>query len=131
MTVGTPSHGIRVLLVDDSAATRRALSQWLVQSFPIHIAGQAENGGEALALAGQLDPDLCITDLFMPVMDGFRLVKLLRQRHPTVRSIVISVHDVPALHQACVESGADAFIPKQRLADELPGQLTRLFADAA
>jgi DNA-binding NarL/FixJ family response regulator len=125
------SRRIRVLLVDDSAATLAALSQVLVQLFPIQIVGQAENGQDALALAEQLDPDLCIADFQMPGLDGLQLVRLLREKHPDVRSIVISVHDRPALYAASLEAGAAAFITKQNLADQLPAHLNRLFPGTA
>ncbi len=121
------SRRIRVLLVDDSPPTLTALSQFLPQLFPLQIAGRAESGRDALELADQLQPDLVVTDLQMPELGGLELVKLLRAKYPAMKSIVISVYDRPALYEASVQGGADAFIPKERLADELAHQLNRLF----
>ncbi len=124
-----PARKIRVVLVDDSALSRRALVSLLVPPFHVQIAGQAEDGLKGFALAAELRPDLVITDLNMPGLAGFQLAELLRHNYPAMRSIIISAQDGPALRAASLHHGADAFIPKQRLAHELPSLLTRLFPE--
>jgi DNA-binding NarL/FixJ family response regulator len=122
---------IRVVLVDDSALAMTFLVH-VMETFPrVQIAGQAEDGLDGFALAARLMPDLVITDLQMPGRDGFQLVALLRQTHPTMRSIITSVQEGPTLHAASLQHGADAFISKRCLLDELPNQLDRLFPDIA
>ena len=121
---------IRVVLVDDSARCRSALAGFLGSHSHIRIAGQANNGPQGFALAAWLQPDFVITDLRMPGLDGLQLVQLLRREYPGIRSIITSAHDGPALRAECRRHGADAFITKQRLPEELPPLLTRLFAPA-
>jgi DNA-binding NarL/FixJ family response regulator len=125
-----PALGIRVVLVDDSAVTRTALAVWLIVTFQVRIAGEAENGLDGFALAARLQPDLVITDFHMPGLDGFRLVERLRQEYPAIRSIITSAHDGPTFRAASRQHGADAFIAKERLPAELPRLLTRLFRNA-
>ena len=122
---------IRVVLVDDSALAMNFLVR-VLEDFPrIQIAGQAEDGLDGFTLAVRLQPDLVITDLQMPGRDGFQLVKLLRQSYPDIRSIITSARDGPTCHAASLQHGADAFISKRCLFDDLPHVLNRLFPDAA
>jgi DNA-binding NarL/FixJ family response regulator len=125
-----PPRRIRVLLVDDSALTLAALANLLPNLFPVEIVGQAASGEEALALAGELNLDLVITDLEMPGLSGFAVCQLLRAQHPNLRSIIISVHAGAILREASLRSGADAFIPKVCLADELAQYLSDRFPPA-
>jgi two-component system response regulator YesN len=94
---------------------------------PVSIAGRAYNGLDGLALAARLRPDLVITDLRMPGLDGFQLVERLRLQCPCVKSVITSAEEDPMLQQASLDRGADAFIPKARLPDELPSLFARLF----
>ena len=121
---------IRVVVVDDSAPARTLLARLLAPYLQIRIAGQAESGPEGLALAASLQPDLLITDLQMPGVDGLQLVRRLRQKYPAMRSLITSVYDSPACHAASLRHGADAFIPKHRLLAEFPRLLSTLFPDA-
>jgi DNA-binding NarL/FixJ family response regulator len=126
-----PDRKVSVVVVDDSAPARTMLARLLAPYLHIHIAGQAESGPEGLALASLLQPDLIITDLQMPGLNGLQLVERLRQTHPAMRSLVTSVHDSPTCQAASLRHGADAFISKRRLFDEFPQLLTALFPDAA
>jgi DNA-binding NarL/FixJ family response regulator len=118
---------INVVVVDDSAPARTMLARLLAPYLHIRIAGQAENGSDGFALAASLRPDLVITDLQMPGLNGLQLVELLRQKYPLIRSLVTSVHDSPTCQAASLRHGADAFISKQCLHEEFPSLLARLF----
>jgi len=122
---------ISVVLVDDSAPARTMLARLLAPHLRIRIAGQASNAAEGFALATRLRPDLVIADLQMPGMNGFQLVARLRQQYPAMRSLVTSVYESATCHTASLRHGADAFIGKQRLPEEFPPLLARLFPDAA
>ena len=126
-----PDCKISVVLVDDSAPARSMLARLLAPYFHIRIAGQAENGPEGFALASRLQPDLVITDLQMPGLNGLQLVERLRQQYPAMRSLITSVYDSPTCQAASLRHGADAFISKRCLLDEFPRLLNRLFPDAA
>ena len=122
-------RGINLVLVDDSPLVLSSLAHLLRRSLPLQIAAQAENGLEGFALAAELQPDLVIADVRMPGLGGLQFVKLLRYHYPAIRSILTSTHDGATLRAACLRHGADAFITKQRLPDELPPLLKRLFLE--
>jgi len=117
----------RVLLVDDSITARDGLAALLRSSFPVHVAGEAVDGPQGLAMAEALQPDLVITDLQMPGFDGLQLVQRLRQQHPVMRSIVVSANEGTVWQRLSLSHGADGFISKPRIPKELPGLLERLF----
>ena len=125
-----PDARINVVLVDDSAPARTMLARLLAPYLQVRIAGQAENGPEGFALASRLRPDLVITDLQMPGLNGLELVQQLRHQYPAMRSLITSVYDSPTCQAASLRHGADAFISKRRLAEELPRVLSSLFPDA-
>ncbi|GAB4367837.1 MAG: hypothetical protein Kow0062_00510 [Acidobacteriota bacterium] len=113
------SEPIRVLVVDDSPAFLEA-ARALVEHEPgLDLAGTAADGREALAACVRLRPDLVLIDAFMPGLDGFEATRELRRAGATVRIVVISLNDDPALRAASRAAGADAFVPKGELADRL------------
>jgi len=118
---------ISVVLVDDSAVAMTSMVRWLHNHLPLHITGQAEDGLHGFELVSRLQPDLVISDLQMPGLDGFELVERLRRNFPRMRLILVSFDESPTLRSSSLRHGADAFIPKSRLPEELPGLLTRLF----
>ncbi len=126
-----PDGKISVVLVDDSTPARDILARLLATYVHIHIAGQAENGWDGFALASRLQPDLVITDLDMPGLNGFQLVSHLRERFPAMRSVIASLHDSPTCEAASLRYGADAFIGKERLFEEFPRLLHSLFPAVA
>ena len=68
-----------VLILDDNACVRSALCELLAREGDFDVCGEAENGREAIERARQLCPDLIVTDLSMPVMDGLEEARLLKQ----------------------------------------------------
>ncbi len=81
---------IRVLLVDDSALMRRALTKIYEAEPDIVVAATAENGEEALRLIREVRPDVISLDLYMPVMDGVTTLKHIMLTHPTPTVVVSS-----------------------------------------
>ena len=74
---------IRVLIVDDSATSRRALARVLELAPGIEVIGRAADGEEGLKLTHQLSPDVITLDLEMPKMDGYTFLRLLNASKPT------------------------------------------------
>jgi two-component system, chemotaxis family, protein-glutamate methylesterase/glutaminase len=81
---------IRVLVVDDSAVFRRALSDEISRDPELEVVGTAANGRIALAKLGELSPDLVILDLEMPEMDGLETLKELRTTYRHLPVIMFS-----------------------------------------
>ena len=107
-----------VLVVDDSPVDRRLVGgllgkdlEWLVE--------YAENGVEALEKMQEFTPDLVLTDLQMPEMDGLELVTASRIHHPGVPVILMTAHGSEAIAIEALEQGAASYVPKSHLAEML------------
>lgn len=92
---------VRALVVDDSAAYRRILSDTLASDPAIEVAGTAPNGRIALQKIPQLNPDVVTLDVEMPEMDGLETLRAIRAEYPTLPVIMVS---------AVTEPGAEATI---------------------
>jgi len=104
---------IRVLIVDDSAFMRHALSRLLSESATLQVVGTATNGEEGLAQARALCPDVITLDVEMPVLDGVGMLKRLMTETPT-RVVMLSsrtTHNARVTFEA-LEFGAIDFVPK-------------------
>jgi DNA-binding NarL/FixJ family response regulator len=122
---------IRTLIADDSAVCRRAASLLLAKLPQVEMVGAAEDGVDALALVASTRPDLVLMDLQMPRLDGLQATRKIRAEFPGVRVIMTTFNDSAEWKAASAASGADRFIPKECLRDELPGAITQLFAGRA
>jgi two-component system chemotaxis response regulator CheB len=105
---------IRVLVVDDSAYSRRSICRMLERSPLVRVVATAADGEEALRKLVELEPDLVTLDLELPRMDGFTLLRLLMQRRPTP-VLVISARSGHGDVFRALELGAVDFIAKPAL----------------
>ena len=116
-----------VILADDEEQIRAGISRkinW--EELGFKLIGEAENGAEALELCEQLRPDVLLTDIKMPFMDGLELCKKLKQSLPTAKMIVFSGFDDFEYARRAVSSGVFEYIMKPINANELGDVLTRL-----
>lgn len=119
---------IRTLIVDDSAAVLHSICCFLKLQPNVDVVGTATDGCQGLASARALHPDLVLLDIEMPVMNGIEAALRLRQDLPATRIIMVTVHDSLEVRRSCRESGADGFIAKEHLMEELPALLERVFS---
>lgn len=111
---------LRLLLADDSAVMRHALSDALASDSRYHVIGSAPNGKAALALAETERPDLLILDLEMPELDGAGVLQALKARPGRPRVLVLTAHGALASSEAiqALLAGADDVILKPRFGPE-------------
>jgi len=117
----------RVLLADDEEEIRTGISRkidWA--ALGLSLVGEAGNGEEALELAEQLRPDVVLTDIKMPFMDGLELCRHLRQSLPAAKLVVFSGFDDFEYARQAVGMGVSEYILKPINASELAEVLTRL-----
>jgi len=107
-----------VLIVDDSPIDRVLIEGILKKDSRLKVR-RAANGAEALALLGDTPPDLIVTDLQMPEMDGLALVTAVRIHFPQVPVILITAHGSEQLAVQALEQGAASYVPKSQLASGL------------
>jgi len=117
----------KVLLVDDEILTREAISQnvpWNDIGFT--LIGAAENGREAVGLVETERPDLVLTDICMPVMDGIALSGYLYEKHPETKVIIISGYDDFEYAKQAIKFGVSNYILKPITSCELMEELEKI-----
>jgi two-component system, NarL family, invasion response regulator UvrY len=103
--------GPRLLVVDDHPMLRAALTDLLVQA-GFEVAGEAADGADAVAMAKQLEPDVVLMDLRMPVMGGLDATRLIKDARPDIQVVLLSAFESPALEQQAEEAGCFAYLVK-------------------
>ena len=92
------------------------------------MAGRACNGREAVDLAAEVSPDAAVIDIEMPVVDGVEATRLLHAARPQLPIVAVSGHDYEERVLEIRQAGADDYVRKARLGDELPRALAALLA---
>ncbi|MGL4880785.1 MAG: response regulator [Waterburya sp.] len=110
---------IRILIVDDQNFTRQALQAILEAEVDFQVVGKATNGNEALKYLEQRPVDIILVDLEMPEMSGLTVTKILGQRFPDTKVIILSSHDDQDSINAAVEAGARGYLLKSTSAQEI------------
>jgi two-component system, NarL family, response regulator LiaR len=116
---------LKILLADDHTLMFEAIALALENEEDLEIVACAENGSQVLPLVERTEPDLVVLDLRMPGMDGLTCIKLLRERHPEVKTAVLSGIDSDETIEAALRVGANAFISKTIDPAHLPEALRR------
>lgn len=110
----------KVFLVEDEIVVREGIrNQILWEQYGFSYAGDAPDGELALPLIRQVQPDLLITDIKMPFMDGLALIELVRRELPKTRIVIISGHDDFAYAQKAIRLGVEQYLLKPILKDTL------------
>ncbi len=111
--------GLRVILADDHAMVREALSRMLNECPGIKVVGQAGNGPEALLLALDLRPDLVLLDYSMPDTDTPSVIQRLRLDLPEAKILILTIHSNVHYAIKSLESGAHGYVMKSAAVSEL------------
>jgi NarL family two-component system response regulator LiaR len=109
----------RVLITDDHGVVRQGLRMFLSLDPDIQVVGEASNGREALAMVRDLEPDVVLMDLLMPVMDGISATKAIRAALPEVEVIALTSVLEDASVTGAVRAGAIGYLLKDTDAEEL------------
>ena len=105
---------MRILVVDDHEAVRKGVCTIVQTMNGVEVCGEAANGLEAIDRARQLKPDLIIMDITMPVVDGFKAARLIRDILPEASILLLSMHDGTKLRNVAMSVGADGFVCKDQ-----------------
>ncbi|HZG56462.1 response regulator transcription factor [Paenibacillus sp.] len=120
----------RVLIVDDEPWARevvKSLAAWA--RLRLEVAGEAEDGDEALALIETLRPDIVVTDMRMPGVDGIQLLQAMKDRFPRLKIVVMSGYDDFAYLKQAIQSRAVEYMLKPIDPDELNAALARCVSE--
>ena len=121
---------LRILVAEDDESFLEAISLLLEQDDRFVVAGRARNGREAVELAEEVAPDAVVVDIEMPVLDGVEATRRLREAAPDLPIVAVSGHDYEERVLEIRQAGADDYVRKARLADELPRVLAALLEKA-
>jgi DNA-binding NarL/FixJ family response regulator len=103
---------IRVLVVDDHAVVREGIRSVLEGTPGFEVVGEAGDGAEAMVLAEQHEPDVVLLDVTMPGQSGLQVAGRLRQRLPSIRVLILSMHDRTEYVLEAVRAGASGYLLK-------------------
>ena len=116
----------RILIVDDNREFIRALMCLLNADARFHVVGYALSGRGGLSLATELAPDVALIDFDMPGMSGFETIGCLREAGQKMRTVILSGHEEREYAYRAVLAGADAFVAKHRVTEDLLPLLEQL-----
>ncbi len=103
---------VRILIVDDHAVVRQGLITFLELQDEIEVVGQASNGKEAIQKVLELEPDVVLMDLVMPVMDGLTAIKQIKQLRPSTEVIALTSFADDEKVFTAIRSGATGYLLK-------------------
>lgn len=110
---------IKVLLVDDQSFVRRMIRKSIDGIADLKIVGMADNGRKAIEQVELLHPNIILIDLEMPKMNGIEATKIIAQRYPDCKILVLSSHESSEYLQQSLRAGAKGYILKGSSAEEL------------
>ncbi len=118
------AENVRILIVDDVPQVRQGLLTALTLAarkwqLLIKVVGDAQDGREAIAKAKILNPDVILMDVEMPVLDGYEATREIKASQPSIRVVILTIHDGPAEQQRARLAGADSFLAKGCAFDDL------------
>jgi two-component system response regulator NreC len=110
---------LSVLLVEDHAIVRQGIKALLAEEADIGVVGETGDGSQALVLVERLHPQVVLMDLSLPGLGGIEAIRQIRDRFPTVRVVVLSMHEGEEYVFRALRAGAAGYVVKQSTATEL------------
>ncbi len=121
----------RILVVDDHAVLREGICALLAHHSDISVVGEASNGVEALERVVELDPDIVLMDVSMPVMDGLEATRQIKARFPDTRILVLTQYENKEYVVPLLQAGASGYILKKAGGAELVNALRAIGREGA
>jgi len=119
---------IRVVLADDHDLVRSGIRALLSMVEGVEVIAEARDGQELITLVDDLTPDVVMTDISMPGMDGITAIAEIHTRHPEVRMLVLSMYDTVDFVKRAVANGACGYLMKDAPPFELEQALKSVMA---
>jgi DNA-binding NarL/FixJ family response regulator len=118
---------IKVLVVDDHTIVRDGICALLTLTGDIEVVGEATNGNEAINRVRELDPDVVLMDVSMPLMDGLEATRRINKEFPRTKVLVLTQYDDKEYFFPIIESGALGFISKAAASSELTAGIRSVY----
>jgi two-component system response regulator NreC len=110
---------LRILLVDDHTVMRTGLRALLERQTNLEVAGEAENGRDAVALSASLQPNVVVMDIGMPLLNGIEATKSILKHSPSTGVVILSMHSDESYVMRALQAGARGYLLKDSAAAEL------------
>lgn len=104
---------IKVIIADDLGILRQGIKAVLEQDPEIEVIAEASDGAEAFRLSDELHPDVVLMDMRMPGMDGDKGTRMIKEKYPEIKVLVLTTFDDDQTVSAAISSGADGYILKE------------------
>jgi NarL family two-component system response regulator LiaR len=127
----TKAKPIRVMIVDEHDMVRRGLVTFLKVKPDLELIAEARNGQEAIQICEEVQPDVILMDLKMPVMDGVTATRIIRERWSEVQVIALTSFQEKELVQEVLQAGAISYLLKNVTVDELAVAIRAAYAGKA
>jgi DNA-binding NarL/FixJ family response regulator len=114
-TAAAPARAIRpsrVLIADDHGVVRRGLTALLIDQAKWVVCGEAADGLEAVAKAGELKPDIVVMDIGMPELNGLEATRRILAANPALKVLILTMHASEQVVREVLEAGARAYVLK-------------------
>ena len=118
---------IRILLADDHTLLRNGICALLADEQDMVVVGEADNGREAVQLAGQLKPNVVLIDIAMPLLNGLEATRQIKREHPEINVLVLTMYDNEEYFRKMLEVGASGYIIKRAAATELVSAIRAVY----
>jgi len=122
---------IRVLVVDDHAILRDGIRSILESQEDIIVVGEASNGEEALTFVSNLLPDVVLMDISMPKTNGLEATRLIKERFPQVKVLILTQHDNREYIAPALAAGASGYVLKRSGRREMLNALRQVYEQGA
>ncbi len=118
---------IRILVAEDEATTRDALGRLLALESDLELVGSVGDGVRAMELVRLHRPDVVLTDIGMPGLDGIQLIRTIRREHPVVGTVVLTIYNDDERVFAAIKAGARGYLLKDSPPEEIVATIRAVF----
>jgi DNA-binding NarL/FixJ family response regulator len=110
---------IRILIVDDHTLVRQGIRALIEKEPDLAVVGEAEDGRVAITMTAQLEPDVILMDIAMPLLNGLEATRQIHHNHPQVKVLILTMHDNEEYIRQALAAGAMGYILKDAAAHDL------------
>lgn len=122
------SRQYKILLVDDYPPVRRMVKALIEANPELLVVGELSDGSALMQYLKTSVPQLVILDISMPFMSGFEAARRIKEGHPEVKVLMLSIHKYKEYVERAISAGAEGYLLKEQAGDELLAAITSLRA---